>query len=340
MADFDIAAAGGDQTLREYKHQHHLRPIGLHHRERIPDDDQEYLHRSSNKYQPHHAGVYPPPGELNALRNDAMKRDRSTHGDDGRDRGRTDRPPPRGPASGSHRGRSRSLSPYSRRAQSFRDRGYSRDDVPPPPPSDDRYDRHYEDRRARERSPDRDRRDDGAAPPKRKKRSRRDRSRRRDRKRSKRQGQHYLPEPDQLDSHHPRHRSRSPISVHDAEFDRGRPSSSASHRPSTSNRDDPVMDRSLSPEQILGGLRSLTHILHFLQKGRAETHQRPDLISGKPHQATTIRELAIRLFHLAMTMVHAFLQALLPLARRANVATSHASASEEDPQYPVPIVSR
>ncbi|KAK8058316.1 hypothetical protein PG994_008764 [Apiospora phragmitis] len=164
MVGFDIAAAGGDQTRSEHKHQHHLRPIGLHHREQLSYDDQEYLHRSSNTYHPHHAGVYPPPGELNALRNDAMKRDRSTHGDDGRDRGRTDRPPPRGPAGSSHRGRSRSLSPYSRRAQSFRDRDYPRDDVPPPPPPDDRYDRHYEDRRARERSLDRGRRDDGAAP--------------------------------------------------------------------------------------------------------------------------------------------------------------------------------
>lgn len=247
MVDFDIAAAGGDQTLSEHQHQHHRRPIGLHHYEHLRYDDENYLRRPSNTYQPRHAGVYPPPGELNALRNDAMKRDRSTHGDDGRDRGRADRPPPRGPSGSSHRGRSRSLSPYSRRAQSFRDREYLRDAGPPPPSSEDRYDRHYDDRRARERSSERGRRDDGAAPPKRKKRSRRDRSRRRDRKRSKRQGQHYLPEPDQLDSHHPRPRSRSPISVQDGEFDRGRPSSSASHRPSTSNRDDLAMDRSLSP---------------------------------------------------------------------------------------------
>ncbi|KAK8035370.1 hypothetical protein PG993_010365 [Apiospora rasikravindrae] len=216
-----------------------------------------------------------------------MKRDRSTHGDDGRDRGRTDRPPPRGPASGSHRGRSRSLSPYSRRAQSFRDRDYSRDDVPPPPPSDDRYDRHCEDRRARERSPDRGRRDDGAAPPKRKK--------------------------------------RTLVSIEEGHLHR--------HLIDLRHPTETILQwiAAYPPEQILGGLRSLTHILHFLQKGRVETHQRPDPISGKLRQATIIQELAIRLFHLAMAMARASLQALLPLARRANVATSHASASEEAP---------
>ncbi|KAK6833948.1 hypothetical protein PG995_013683 [Apiospora arundinis] len=93
MVNFDIAAAGGDQTLSEHEHQHHRRPIGLHHHQRHFYDDEEYLHRSTIAYQPHHPGVYRPPGELHALRNDAMKRDRSTHGDDGRDRGRPDRPP-------------------------------------------------------------------------------------------------------------------------------------------------------------------------------------------------------------------------------------------------------